>query len=376
MGLTDRLRKRLARWAVSGAHVLLVEAPDGWAARVGAERAIDARGWRVANGPADADVLAVCGRPGPELAAAAARVWDQLPGPRVRVDVLGAERAGAALTAAATGLADDVAQRGDARRRGEDASTSGPADDSDHGDTDHGDSDDGDGDHGAGDMAPHGIPLAEGAPDRDGLEMDVLHLPLGPVLRHWPAGLVLHTTLAGDVVVEARPEVLDPDRGPQPSATGAAEAAARRCDAAADCLALAGWNTAAAAARRVRDSLLDGDPQGPARLAELHRRVRGSRTLRWSLRDLGRVGDDPLDTRRELPDGWRGDAYDRLLALLRPLDAASDAADRRPGEPALAVLPELVTGLELGSVRIVIASLGLGPDDVVRHPAESGVRRA
>ena len=61
-------------------------------------------------------------------------------------------------------------------------------------------------------MSPDGIPLAEGAEDRDGLEMDVLHLPLGPVLAHWPAGVVLRVTLHGDVVGRRR------GRGPRPRA--------------------------------------------------------------------------------------------------------------------------------------------------------------
>src|SRR5699024_10599404 len=63
--------------------------------------------------------------------------------------------------------------------------------------------------HGDMDMAPAGIPLAEGGEDRDGLEMDVLHLPLGPVLPFWPAGLVLHCSLQGDVVVDATASVID-----------------------------------------------------------------------------------------------------------------------------------------------------------------------
>ncbi|WP_143553999.1 hypothetical protein [Serinicoccus sp. CUA-874] len=38
--------------------------------------------------------------------------------------------------------------------------------------------------------------------------MDVLKVRLGPVLPYWPAGLVLHCSLQGDVVTEARAEVL------------------------------------------------------------------------------------------------------------------------------------------------------------------------
>lgn len=56
---------------------------------------------------------------------------------------------------------------------------------------------------------PAGLPMADRAPDRDGLMLDRLHLPLGPVLPFWPAGLVLHVGLQGDVVQEAAAEVLD-----------------------------------------------------------------------------------------------------------------------------------------------------------------------
>ncbi len=62
----------------------------------------------------------------------------------------------------------------------------------DHGDMDHGDME----------MAPGGIALAEGDEDRDGLEMDVLVHPLGPLLDRWPGGLELRTRLHGDVVAQ------------------------------------------------------------------------------------------------------------------------------------------------------------------------------
>jgi len=39
--------------------------------------------------------------------------------------------------------------------------------------------------------------------DRDGLKLEVLHVPFGPVLHGWPAGLTLRLKLAGDVVQEA-----------------------------------------------------------------------------------------------------------------------------------------------------------------------------
>lgn len=81
---------------------------------------------------------------------------------------------------------------------------------------DTGDMDHGDMDHGDMEMAPSGIPLAEGAQDRDGLEMDVLHLGLGPVLAHWPAGVRLRCVLSGDVVTEATVALLDAEHRPAP----------------------------------------------------------------------------------------------------------------------------------------------------------------
>lgn len=56
--------------------------------------------------------------------------------------------------------------------------------------------------HGMDMAGPGGVALASGAPDRDGLEMDRLHVQLGPVLASWPAGLVVWCTLAGDVVTQ------------------------------------------------------------------------------------------------------------------------------------------------------------------------------
>src|SRR5690625_1595772 len=112
----------------------------------------------------------------------------------------------------------------------------------------------GHGDHSGMDMAPEGIPLAQGGPDRDGLEMDVLHLPLGPVLPFWPAGLVLHCSLQGDVVVDAVTDVVAGDNhwggahGSQPGLSPAV-----RSDRVMALLALAGASDLAARAGRVRD---------------------------------------------------------------------------------------------------------------------------
>ena len=206
MGLTDLL----ARVAASRAHVLVAEAPGAFGDRVVLERELDRVGWCTAASVADADVLAVVGEPGPELSAVLDRTWDQMSEPRVRLVVRAGTDVAAAVASARAELALVEGPRAAAVGRAgfnPAAMQDEPEEQMDHGSMDHGDMDHGDMDHGS--MSPDGIPLAEGADDRDGLEMDEIHLPLGPVLRHWPAGVVLRLTLHGDVVADAEATRLD-----------------------------------------------------------------------------------------------------------------------------------------------------------------------
>lgn len=353
------LRQRFVSYAVGGAHVLAVEVPGSWPVRVALEQAMAARGWRAALSPADADVLVVCGEPGEQLAAAVDRVWDQLPGPRARIAVQHVDTTAAALNEAADLLLDERHQRGDARGRLED-----PTNGMDHGDMDHGDME----------MAPAGIPLASAGPDRDGLEMDVLHVPLGPVLPHWPAGLVLRCSLQGDVVTEARVEVLESAAGrgwasPEPEASARA---ARRCDGVGGLLAIAGWDGAAVVARRTRDALLSGtDPvDAGRRLNRLRSRVAGSWSLRWALRGLGRIDDFEL-AGLGLPGAAGGDVHDRLVASLwrASADLRGERIEEADPGAVLAALPRLVTGLDLAAVRLVVASFDPDTAAVAREPS-------
>jgi hypothetical protein len=210
------------------------------------------------------------------------------------------------------------------------------------------------------DMAPDGIPLAGGGEDRDGLEMDVLHVRLGPVLPYWPAGLVLRCSLQGDVIVGAEASVVD---GPPVAAsTDSATSAARRCDTAAGLLALAGWTDAAMQGRQVRDALLSGADTADAvvRLERLQRKVARSWLLRWSLRSVRPVSETDL-AEHGLPARLRGDTRDRLLAMIdraRELMARTIGPEHHEDVP-LAAVPRLVTGLDLATARLVIASLGL-----------------
>lgn len=95
---------------------------------------------------------------------------------------------------------------------------------------------------------PGGIAVAAGGPDRDGLEMDILHLRLGPVLADWPAGLVLWCSLQGDAIAGVDVDTTDVFAAPQRSAA----MTAYRIDAAARLLSLAG--AAAGAACRLAPS--------------------------------------------------------------------------------------------------------------------------
>jgi hypothetical protein len=223
------------------------------------------------------------------------------------------------------------------------------------------------------DMAPAGIALAQGGQDRDGLEMDVLHLPLGPVLPFWPAGLVLLCSLQGDVVVDAVASVVDgagqaaSSKEPQ---TPPVPASAVRCDGVMALLALAGADDAAARARQARDALVRGD-QGAARDAveRLHRRVRRSWLLRWSLRGVLVLDQSDL-ARHDLPEVCRGDAHDRLSSMVERLRSEVCGAVPVPEETGAVpweAVPHLVTGLELATVRLAVASLNLEPFSTVQE---------
>ncbi len=383
MGVTlARLRSRIAALALTRVHVLVVEVP-GWSlTRMAVERAYTERGWSVALSPADADLLVVAGVPGHALGRHVDQVWEQLPGPRARIEVTSVADVPAAFDRAVEVLLDDEHQRQDthedpapaeedhAAMEGMDdhAAMEGKDDDSDMG-----------GMHGMHDMEmPAGIPLAGEGPDRDGLDLDELHVPLGPVLPHWPAGLVLHTTLQGDVVVAATVEVLgsaqDTDGAVEREGTSRDSGrlrAARQLDSASRLLSVAGWDDAAVRAARLRDDLLgDASVTDPARrLDRLSSTVSRNPALRWLLRDLGRHDST-------------GDVHDRLLAMLTGASAAltSDAdADADTAEAAGAgagpssvddwtdLLPTLVTGLDLAAARLVVASLDPDTSDVAAH---------
>lgn len=339
----------LTGWLRATPRPLIVPALGGRAVRLAVERLTREWGWDQATAPAEADLLVVCGTPDAALAAALERVWAQLPSPRARVDLRSVDHVAAELGEARARLADDLAHR---------AVTSHTVDD-------------GRGDHPVCEEAG-GLPMADRAPDRDGLTLDQLHLTLGPVLADWPAGLAVRLTLQGDVVQSAQVDVARAPSVPARTVDGARgdgrcarlpgddPPAAAALDGLARLLAVCGAATAARTARRLRDDLLAGTLDD-AELRRFARRLRRSRTLRWATDGVGR-----LDERHgELG----GDATRRWHRWLDTAEGARVAADPAEGaRTALAELPGLLAGTELAVARVVVASLDPDLDALVLGP--------
>ncbi|HEX6497440.1 MAG TPA: hypothetical protein VF054_00235 [Micromonosporaceae bacterium] len=356
MGVRAVVQRRLARPAARRPHLLLAVAPGATAARLAVERQAVASDAVISASPSDADVLVVVGEPGRELAAAVDRVWGQMPGPRARAHVVHPDQVRSALGAAVGRLADDDHVREAAGRT-----------DEWHDGGDHGGGDPGGGHHGGSGMdMPGGLMMAERADDRDGLKLDVLHVPLGPVLADWPAGLVVDVVLQGDVVQHAHARVLAPARPvgePYWTRGGRDERRRRyvaaRLDSLGRLLAVAGWEAAATASRRLRDDVLTGTDAADVapRLARLDRRVGGSRLLRWSTEGLGVQPDTGEDVTAR---------YRRWLTEARGALTGHDLVpDPTAGRDRLDLATRLMVGLDLAAARLVLASFDPDPDALV-----------
>ncbi len=436
----------LLRAGAARPHVLVATMPGATAVRLAAEEQLRRRGWPAAMTPADADILLVAGDAVAPLAEVVEATWQAMPAPRARAAAAHPGEVTAALEASRVRLGDRTAQQalaatgprlGPLRHRGPDghrpdADTGRHGHDSGGGDHDHGH---GDGDHAQGGGAgqkdeseghghggmnhgreagggpghgggghdhaaggveiPGGLPMADRGDDRDGLQLDQLHLPLGPVLPDWPAGLVLRVTLQGDVIQEAEPEVLGGGGGSfwdEPwrraaagehvrTAAAARRAAASYLDSLGRFLAVAGWDAAAVAARRLRDEVLAGAPSGRLRrdADRFARRVTGSRVLAWLTGGLGVLTAAEAAAAGAAGPAWRagGDVTARYRQWCADLASAAgsfdDASPLRPtgvapprgpatngGAPSaglVAVLPRLLAGTELAAARLIIASL-------------------
>jgi hypothetical protein len=161
----------LLRAGATRPHVMIAAMPGGTDVRLTAEEQLRRRGWPVALTPADADVLLIAGIAAADIAGAVEAAWAAVPAPRARAHATRPDDVAPALDAARAELASAADQRRSASARHP-------------------------GNHREHDMADR-------AEDRDGLKLDQLHVPLGPLLPDWPAGLVARLTLQGDVVQHA-----------------------------------------------------------------------------------------------------------------------------------------------------------------------------
>ncbi|MFI7190054.1 hypothetical protein ACIBQ0_09995 [Nocardia nova] len=252
--------------------------------------------------------------------------------------------------------------------------------------------------HDMGMELPGGLAMADRAPDRDGLMLDVLTLPLGPILTSWPTGLALTTRVQGDVLGEVTVSLLDPQAHTDPfwvrpwlrasrgervtGGDGERFSAAGRLDSAARLLAVAGWDDQAAVASRLRDELLNGQPPDDfeARRHRWARQVAGSAVLGWSLRRVGYIAAGSA-----VPAEVTGDAHTRLLRWIHDI-AEADLNDETPLEPGEYLadgvacaqwivdnLPDLLRGTELSEARLIVASLDPDVELLISSSNSAGV---
>jgi hypothetical protein len=405
----------LLRVGATRPHVLIAALPGGTQVRLAAEEHLRRRGWPSALTPANADVLLVAGTPARDIADALEATWTAIPAPRTRVHAVSPGEVAAGLDAARAELASEARQRhaaaagagqpdGHHDRPGADTmpghgehGMAGHGHDTgrDHdagGDGAHDMGHGGHSGHGMGEMEmPGGLPMADRGEDRDGLKLDRLHVPLGPVLPDWPAGLVVRVTLQGDVVQHAEVAAVglagdgesfwaEPWRQAAAGelvtvAAAARRHAAARLDSLGRFLAVAGWNDAAVKARALRDDTLrEASSLGPP-VRRLAGRVVRSRVLAWSTQGMGVLQPG------ELSDGAVSDALGDVTARYRrwcdsltdaswllddgsPLDAAAPPpplgemnGSRARCEVLLAALPRLLEGTEFAAARLIVASL-------------------
>lgn len=275
---------------------------------------------------------------------------------------------------------------------------------------------------------PYGRPMAELAPDPDGLRLDVLPVAVGPFFPRLPAGLVLDVWLAGDLVLEGtvvgdtlgdHPVAVRPGlqpfvralEEPVPIADLETARAREHLRWLADALHAAGLEALAVHALRLATAAGPGDAARVAGLADL---VRRTQVGRWSLPSAGRLDADAVrglglgpvtraagvseDVRLDDP-AYRelgfapvraegGHAWSRwevrLAEAAQSLDLAARAGDRRtqlvgrvesprgrlergdaPTERTLALVPALLREMEWGDAIATLSSLDLDLDEAV-----------
>ncbi|WP_018331604.1 hypothetical protein [Actinomycetospora chiangmaiensis] len=328
-------------------HVLTIApATVDPALRLAVEADLARRRWPAADSPADTDVVLVLGVPGPRLADVVRAVWATVPAPRVLTGVTTTGAVRSVLDDAVAGLrgrshAGNASLRASSGRESTSSGAVAGADDVDVLAS---------GARSDALLAPEPQMADLAFYDRDGLALDALHVALGPVLPHWPPGLVVHATLAGDLITDARAEVLDVPARVGPGSRGRSPLGPdrTRLDVLTRVLGLLGADHLAARARQLRDR----DPV-PGELTTFGRRLRRHRPLRWAVRGVPLVGGVVEERTLE----------QRVANLAGALGGSLPPPVRPTAEKAVQAL----IGLELGTARLVLAALdpdttlGAGP---------------
>ncbi len=271
---------------------------------------------------------------------------------------------------------------------------------------------------------PYGRPMAELAPDRDGLRLDVLPLSVGPFFPRFPVGLTLEVSMAGDVVIDGRvndspfvrygSSFLDGPflrslSHPVPVVEVELARAREHLRWASNALVTQGLP---ALAMRVLRLAATVTPDDATTVTALARRMRLLRVPQWPGAGVGRLAPEllkdlalgPVSRAAGLPEdarsadpayralgfepivGHAGDAAERwhvrLAEAAQSLELARRAGDRRtertgvvesprgrlqahdaPYQRLQPLVPDLLAGLEWGDAVTVLVSLDLDPEE-------------
>lgn len=279
---------------------------------------------------------------------------------------------------------------------------------------------------------PYGRPMAEVAPDRDGLRLDQLTVRIGPFFAPFPTGLVLEVRLQGDVVQQARavvaPEGEAPDEvavattfrdalhAPVPVSVLEVERARSHLRSIASALVA---HQLPSLARRVLRFASHVHPGQRDDVQRLHRLLRRTQLLGWATSGVGLIpaahlegtatgpvarASGVVEDERIADPGYVGLGFEpvvhgggdarartdqRLAEAGQALQLAARAGDRRhdpeaplespqgrlaigdtPAQRLLPLLAVVLEGLEWGDAVTTVVSLDLDADQVlaVRSP--------